>query len=117
METYQQMLICDLRDENVQNFKDVHIEMNLTFNENGVPVRSGQGHALIGIVGGENKIRTLCFGISEEIREIFLKQKVNIFFINPGLQVKILNASVQQKGSNLIIEGGEIIKVASPQLI
>jgi hypothetical protein len=110
MEYFKELIIQDLQEEDFQLIKDVSIEKFISFNEGGNPVRAGQGHVLIGFVGGENKDIITCKGIANEIRESFLPKKVNISFIDPGLQVTISNASIQRKGGDIIIEGGDIVR-------
>lgn len=114
MEIYKEMLIYDLKEEDVQIFKNVKIETKLTFNKNGIPVRGGQGLPLIGTVGGTNETNVTLLDISKEIRDLFLNQKVNIYLNNSEIQVKILNTFIHRKGNDLITDGGNITRVLIP---
>lgn len=104
MEIYESILIQDVKGKLFLLLENVEANITQHINEGAIPIRGGRGNPIIGMVGGKNYISLQCFDVADKINDKFGNEKVN-FYINKGnVQNQILNALIQYKGNDILVE-------------
>ena len=104
MDIYKSVIIQDLSNELFLILNIVQVETISHNNEGAIPIRGGIGSPLIAKVGGKSYYTVRCLEIADKVKSKFENKKVNIYLMNDDFQQHILDASIQYKGNDILIE-------------